>query len=129
MTSTSGPFGRCGNIMDDDVLVEVNGKPVLYAGHAGVIASIKSALSTSMEMTVTVCRPAELVKLTNATQSTATANSSPALGPSKVAAALPNERTGGIGRWFVELLSRGWFVRLGFVRSVELTVLNLEPKQ
>lgn len=58
-----GPFGRCGDLEDDDVLVEINGRPVLYAGHAGVITCIKDSFRNSNQMSVTVCRPMELNKL------------------------------------------------------------------
>ena len=58
-----GPFGRCGDLEDDDVLVEINGRPVLYAGHAGVITCIKDSFRSSNQMSVTVCRPMELNKL------------------------------------------------------------------
>jgi len=101
--SISGPFGRCGNIMDDDVLVEVNGKPVLYAGHAGVIACVKAAMSGATEMTVTVCRPAELAKLTAAKASAATNGKGgfTALGDRDEGP----KPTSGIGRWFAKTKS------------------------
>ena len=66
----AGPFGRCGDLEDDDVLVEINGHPVLYAGHAGVIACIKEALHSSNQMSITVCRPVELNKLEDLKQTT-----------------------------------------------------------
>lgn len=98
--SISGPFGRCGNIMDDDVLVEVNGKPVLYAGHAGVIACVKAAMSGATEMTVTVCRPAELAKLTAAKASAATNGKGVASSGQE-----SPKPTSGFGRWFAKTKS------------------------
>jgi len=100
--SVSGPFGRCGNIMDDDVLVEVNGKPVLYAGHSGVIACVKGAMSNSTEMSVTVCRPTELAKLTTAKVSAATGKSTPT---SARAPSTPAAPKSGISRWFAKTKS------------------------
>mmetsp|Transcript_31310 Transcript_31310/g.94037 ORF Transcript_31310/g.94037 Transcript_31310/m.94037 type:complete len:592 (-) Transcript_31310:224-1999(-) len=58
-----GPFGRTGAFEDGDVIVEVDGTPLLYAGHAAVLSAISEAMAVHPEMVVTVCSPCELLKL------------------------------------------------------------------
>lgn len=58
-----GPFGRTGAFEDGDVIVEVDGTPLLYGGHAAVLAAITEAMRENAEMVVTVCSTSELAKL------------------------------------------------------------------
>jgi uncharacterized protein (DUF1330 family) len=58
-----GPFGRTGAFEDGDVIVEVDGTPLLYGGHAAVLAAISEAMRENSEMVVTVCSASELAKL------------------------------------------------------------------
>jgi uncharacterized protein (DUF1330 family) len=59
----NGPFGRTGTFEDGDVIVEIDGTPLLYGGHTAVLAAISNAMQSHSEMVVTVCSPAELAKL------------------------------------------------------------------
>lgn len=58
-----GPFGRTRAFEEGDVIVEINGVPLLYAGHAAVFETIRGEMLGNSEMTVTVCSPEELRKL------------------------------------------------------------------
>jgi len=59
----NGPFGRTQAFEEGDVIVEINGVPLLYAGHAAVFQTIRGEMVDNSQMTVTVCSPAELKKL------------------------------------------------------------------
>jgi len=59
----TGPFGRTGAFSEGDVIVEIDGQPLLYGGHAAVLSAIQNSMSRVGEMLVTVCSPAELAKL------------------------------------------------------------------
>merc|ERR1712100_353419 len=58
-----GPFGRTNSFNEGDVIVEINGIPLLYAGHESVFETIKNEMISNGEMSVTVCSPGELLKL------------------------------------------------------------------
>jgi len=59
----NGPFGRTNSFDEGDVIVEINGIPLLYAGHESVFETIKTEMMANNQMSVTVCSPEELLKL------------------------------------------------------------------
>lgn len=100
-----GPFGRTQAFEDGDVIVEIDGVPLLYGGHAAVLGAIQSAMSSpARQMNVTVCSPAELSKL-EALVDDASDDSSTAGKTSASAAETttpPRRTTGGWGKILVE---------------------------
>lgn len=71
-----GPFGRTNAFEEGDVIVEINGVPLLYAGHAAVFETVRGEMLNYSEMTVTVCSPVELLKLEALVRSDSTPDTS-----------------------------------------------------